>query len=110
MSDEQGMTDRATVDRAVGAESGDYGLPLSVALERMRALAACAAAAQAELDAMDAGALDSDDDAETQTLDRLVRAQDALVLTVCAAGAGLALLAAVERGRARVGAALEAGL
>ena len=85
------------------------GAALADALDAIRALAMTAAAAEAELDAIEDGRLsDEDGTAEVAALDRAVKAEAALVLHVRAADAGLALLAQVERGRARIDGALAA--
>ena len=85
------------------------GAALADALDAIRALAMTAAAAGAELDAIEDGTLSDDDGtAEISALDRAVKAEAALVLQVRAADAGLALLAQVERGRARIDGALAA--
>jgi len=85
------------------------GAALADALDAIRALAMTAAAAEAELDAIEDGRLsDEDGTAEVAALDRAVKAEAALVLQVRAADAGLALLAQVERGRARIDGALAA--
>lgn len=92
---------------ANGGLGGLGGETLADALDAMRALAMTAEAANAELDAIEAGRLpDEDGTAEIEALDRAVKAESALVLQVRAFDAGLALLAEVERARRRVDAAL----
>lgn len=92
----------------LGGLDGLGGETLADALDAMRALAMTAEAANAELDAMEAGWLpDADGAAEIDALDRVVKAESALMLHVRAFDAGLALLAEVERGRRRVDASLK---
>jgi len=99
--------DAARGDGMSGGGMG--GAALADALDAIRALAMTAAAAEAELDAIGDGTLSDDDGtAEISALDRAVKAEAALVLHVRAADAGLALLAQVERGRARIDGALKA--
>ena len=105
--------DAARADMSGGMSGGGGGAmggaALADALDAIRALAMTAAAAEAELDAIEDGSLtDEDGTAEIAALDRAVKAEAALVLAVRAADAGLALLAQVERGRARIDGALKA--